>query len=184
MVFEPGFKMWVEFGLAKMGVEKRCFRERKQTEPKHKGMKILDWVLWIDYGSILFKWNIQRWEQLERWMGTCLFLVGFTWTYSGGRGVVHVWEWCGENSPWGSCCVWNGLERSREAAGQQLRFICIWMVQPIGYQGLTVGEGRELRRRGEKSGNPQPISYGSWREEHIWHWDFTPWCCIGWRWLE
>lgn len=112
MVFEPGFELWVEFGLAKMGVEKRCFWEREQTEPRHKGMKILDWVLWIDYGSIPFKWNIQKWEQLERWMGTCLFLEGFTWPYSGGRGVVDVWEWCGENSPWGYCCVkWIGEEQ-------------------------------------------------------------------------
>lgn len=42
VVVEPGFELWVEFVLAKMRVEKGCFWEKGQTEPKHKGMKILD----------------------------------------------------------------------------------------------------------------------------------------------
>lgn len=42
VVSEPGLEWWLEFGLTEMQVEKDCFWEGAQTEPRHHGMETLD----------------------------------------------------------------------------------------------------------------------------------------------
>lgn len=86
VVLEPGLELWVEFGLAEMQVEKGCFWEREQAEQRHKGEEILDRVLGVKCCSVLLKWSMHRCEQLERCLGTYLFMKRFPGVSSGAGG--------------------------------------------------------------------------------------------------